>query len=228
MTIKFMCAVFLFIVSSCANAVIVDGKFNAQIFFDESDEGIWSKNLLGSEVTGQFWYDTELAPAPNLELLPAFDYDGFTNTWVNFTYLIDGKTIDISKLVGGYSGIQASEFVILNPENNFFRVDEGIIEGDILGDYTYRGASLWVYESDDMIKDGNLEQNFSWINDGSDANLAELYMSRRSNGQLYESHLSMHVLDFTIATREADVPEPSSLSLIVLGLLALVFRRRAS
>jgi hypothetical protein len=100
MYIKVFCAAIFFAISTCANAIIVDGNFNAWIYSDGSDEGFWSKNLRGSKVTGQFWYDTELAPAGYLYPSHTTSYSSATNSWLHLTYLIDGKTISITESVG--------------------------------------------------------------------------------------------------------------------------------
>ncbi len=78
-------AIFLFVSSTCANAVIVDGNFSALVYYDGSDEGVWSRDLSGVEVTGKFWYDTALAPVADASYPYSTYYRSETNSWLNLT-----------------------------------------------------------------------------------------------------------------------------------------------
>ncbi|MES2674471.1 MAG: PEP-CTERM sorting domain-containing protein [Pseudomonadota bacterium] len=231
MFIKLFCVIFLFITSTCVNAVIIDGNFSARVYYDGSDEGIWSKNLRDSEVTGTFWYDTALAPAPDPRNPNYTSYLSDTNSWVNIIYFIDGKTIDISKSVGSKS--ESTESVNINADTDEFEVYDKITLGDPLGDYELTIGSLWAYKTADIIhdadiiQDNGLEQNFSWASDDSYIGTALFVRNGVKNGQAYVSELEMALTDISVMPREVSVPEPSTFLLLVIGLGVLVFRRRA-
>ncbi|MES2822813.1 MAG: PEP-CTERM sorting domain-containing protein [Pseudomonadota bacterium] len=228
MTIKLFCAIFLFITSTCVNAVIVDGKFSAVIYYDGSDEGVWSRSLSGSEVTAQFWYDTALAPAPDPNYPHATSYRSETNSWLNLIYFIDGKTIDISQSVGSnFDPFNTVEGVHINAETDYFGVHKEGLAGDILGDYVHTSGSVNIFDTADIIKHNELEQNFSWVSDDSYDDTASFIMTGRSNGQQYTTLLEMYLTELTVATREVSVPAPSPFPLLLIGLAVLVFRRRA-
>lgn len=232
MYIKVFCAAIFFAISTCANAIIVDGNFNAWIYSDGSDEGFWSKNLRGSKVTGQFWYDTELAPAGYLYPSHTTSYSSATNSWLHLTYLIDGKTISITESVGSNTNItQTAESVYINASTNFFSIYDEVVERNDLGDFVERVGYFWFTASSDIILHDNLEQSFSWVADGSDLyhNNVELIIYGRSNGQEFAALLSMYLTNVTLAPRsEVIVPAPSSFPLLMMSLLLLVLCRRTS
>ena len=227
--IKFFSAIFLFIASTCVNAVIVEGNFKAWVGSDESDEGVWSKNLWGSKVTGAFWYDTELAPAPFISSSypSSTSYRSQTNSWLNLVFSIDGKTIDISNSAGNNLNLDNTiEGVNIETKYDGFGIQDQVMEGDFYGDFTYVSGDIWM--SNGVALDHNsLEQKFTWTEEMC---CTEVFfvMHGRNNGVDYRSNLEMVLTDFNIMTRaEATVPEPSSFSLILLGIFALAFRRRA-
>jgi hypothetical protein len=206
--IKFFSAMLLFVLSTLANALIIDGIFTAQVMFDHSDEGVWSRYLQGNEVTGTFWFDTELAPTPLIGT-EVKQYGSETNSWSNLMVFIDGKSIDMSMPDEHDQKFdQVSEALLLNLDKNEFRLSKNVTTRDSDNVYLTRGASLWFYPSDDYIE---LYFNVSGI---------------ITEEQRYTSHLEMVITDYAISPREVSVPEPSSFYLLFLGLLALAYRRR--
>ncbi|MES2826406.1 MAG: PEP-CTERM sorting domain-containing protein [Pseudomonadota bacterium] len=212
MAIKFAFALFLFIVSTCVNAVIIDGSFNAQVVFDQSDEGMWSRDLRGSEVTGKFWYDTELGPTPESGFPHnpyLYNYESETNPWINLILFIDGKTIDMSKLAGlGQDVYSMAEHLLIDTNTNEFRIYKGITTRDSGGGFHTTSASTWIYSPDDYS-----ELYF------------DIYGSINEDNR-YASHLEMAITDYSISTREVSVPEPSSLALILISLLVFVLAHK--
>ncbi|MES2674469.1 MAG: hypothetical protein V4660_09520 [Pseudomonadota bacterium] len=228
--IKLFCALFFFITSTCAHAIIVEGKFTAWITNDRSSEGIWSKNLSDSEITGQFWYDDSVfVPDPDSEQHPQGSfYVSYTNSWLNLIYFIDGKTIDISNSVASSDLYQSREYVSVNANHNHFSIQDTVVAGNpSVGDHVLNSGYFSIESPTDIIQHNGLEQNFSWVDDGSKDDYAQFWMRSRSNGQQYEAILDMYLTELTVATREASVPAPSPLPLLLIGVAALACRRRA-
>jgi hypothetical protein len=209
--IKLCSAIFLIILSTYVNAVIIEGNFTGRIAFEQSDEGVWSKDLWGSEMTGKFWFDTNFGPVPesgsphNLDLN---NYESATNSWINFILFIDGKTIDISTAVALTSDFDPkAESLLIDTKDNSFRIYKNVTTSDSQGEMLTTGIGFWFDPADDYN-----ELFFS--------------MNRIANGeQQYISYMEMSIPNNSISVRSLSVPEPSSFSLIFLGLLALVYRR---
>jgi len=210
--IKFISAIFLFVVSTCVNAVIIDGNFTGIVAYEQSDEGVWSKDLWGSEVAGKFWFDTAFGPVPesgyphNLDLN---NYESATNSWINIILYIDGKTIDISTAVALTNDLNPkAESLLIDTKDNTFRIYKNVTTSDPQGGVLTTGIGFWFDPEDDYN-----ELFFS--------------MNRIVNGeQQYISYMEMSIPNNSISVRSLSVPEPSSFSLVFLGLLALVYRRR--
>ncbi|MES2822818.1 MAG: hypothetical protein V4732_04390 [Pseudomonadota bacterium] len=220
-------AIFLFVSSTCANAVIVDGNFSALVYYDGSDEGVWSRDLSGVEVTGKFWYNTALAPLADASYPYSTYYRSETNSWLNLTYFIDGKTIDVSRQAGNNSDFdEAVEVVDINADTNYFRIHDEVLQGDYQGDFVLTSGSLSIRDTADVITHNGLEQNFSWVGDDSYDDRASLIMFGSNKGEFFTSLLEVYLTDLTVATRAVSVPAPSPFPLLLIGLAALIFRRR--
>ncbi len=228
-TIKFLSAIFLFITSTCVNAVIIDIDYRGWVGVDYSDEGVWSKDMWQSEVTGKFWYDTELAPArapvdpdyPNY-----YSYSSATNSWLNMVMYIDGKVFDISKPEGGSAEMdEALEEINFNVESGYVRINKETLEGDLSGDYLKKEVDIRLNSIDGLILQNSLEQSFSWNEDSCCSDMYFVLWGSK-NGNTYRSTMELAITSLTATIRPASVPEPSSLSLLFLGVIALAFRRR--
>jgi len=227
--IKFFSAIFLFMASISTNAVIVDIDYRGWVGLDYSDEGIWSKDMWQSEVTGKFWYDTELAPArgPVYPDYPdSYSYRSETNSWLNMVIYIDGKVIDISKPEGVGSGIVKSlEEINLNVTGDYFGINKETVEGDLSGDYLLKLVDIRLNSITDLIQSGSLEQNFSWNEDSCCSDMYFVLIGS-TNGKEHRSTMELAITSLTATVRTADVPEPSSFSLIFLGIIAIILRGR--
>jgi len=210
--IKFFSAIFLFIASAVVNAVVIDGNFSAIVAYEDSDEGIWSKDLRDSEVIGEFWLDTNLGPAPQSDFPSSPDlnyYESETNSWINLTLFIDGKKIDISKFVGPTHDVTPqSESLSIDTQKNSFRIYKTITTSDPLGvgGILTIGVGLWFDPMDDY---NELLFSMSGI---------------VNEEQRYTSYMEMAIPDHSISIRNISVHEPSSLAIMLIGMLALAFR----
>jgi hypothetical protein len=227
MTKNIFGAIFLFIISTCANAVIIDGNFSALVYYDGSDEGVWSRDLNGVEVAGKFWYDTVMAPASDPNYPYSTMYLSQKRSWLNLTYFIDGKTIDFAKAgLNNSTPDKVLSVVNINADTDYFRVFEEVIDGDRKKDYVQTSGLLNILDTTNVIKHNRLEQSFSWVGDNSNDDKALFVMTGRSNDKQYTSVLEMYLTELTVATREVSVPAPSPFPLLLIGLAALVLRRR--
>ena len=226
---KFLGAIFLIVSSASVNAVIIDIDYRGWVGVDYSDEGVWSKDMWQSEVTGKFWYDTELAPAPIIEspINPnLYSYRSETNSWINTVINIDGKVIDISKPENGYPElVKGLEAIYVDADFDYFRMVDQTIEGDLSGDYLLKQVDIRLNSSIDLFQHNGLEQSFSWTEDSCCSDMYFVLWGSK-NGNTYRSTMELAITSLTATIRPASVPEPSSFSLIFLGMVALAFRRR--
>jgi|GEM_PF-2947287 len=230
--IKFLGATLLSIASTCANAVIIDIDYRGWVGLEYYDDELWwGKPMWQSEVTGKFWYDTELAPArppvhpdyPNL-----YSYRSETNSWINMTMYIDGKVIDISKSeIGQPESVKGVEEIYVDADTDYFRIVDQTIEGDPSGDYLFKRVDIRLNSITDLIQNDGLEQSFS-RDENSCCSDMYFIIHGRENGIAYRSTMELAITSLTATIRPASVPEPSSLSLIFVGMVALAFRRRAN
>jgi hypothetical protein len=228
--IKFLGAILLSIASTCANAVIIDIDYRGWVGLEYYDDELWwGKPMWQSEVTGKFWYDTELAPArapvhpdyPNYYL-----YSSETNSWLNMIMYIDGKVFDISKPEGGSAGMDyALERINLNVDYGTVTIKKETLEGDLSGDYLLKMVDIRMGGGPGLIQHGGLEQAFSW---NEDSCCSDMYfiIHGRENGIAFRSTMELAITSLTATIRPASVPEPSSFLLMLLGLIVLMFRRR--
>jgi hypothetical protein len=236
--------------SSVAHAVIVDGTFKGTVISvgDNGDNNnpyfvdFFSSNVVGSDFSGSFWYDTDLAPV-NTGTTGQWRFTEHTN-WLGVTFNVDGKTLNASNIpdgftqtnsleihniadVNGYTGIHD-----FNPE--YFGIREFINSAN--GDFTSdQSAGISFLDSIIPSLSGNsLIQDFTWHDEGAvyedwdDIPALALYFNANTlPGNLINAGLAARLSEITVSPRtQVSVPEPSALILIVIGVAALITRRR--
>jgi len=211
--IKFFSAMFLFIAANFANAIIIEGDFIARVAYEDSDEGIWSKDLRDSEVIGKLWFDTDYGPTPQTGFPVSPDlklYESKTNSWINLILVVDGKTIDLSMAAGTTEDLAPQwESLAIGSTADGFRIYKTVTTRDISGETQTASVGLWFGSTDDYN---------------------ELFFSFEkiiNEEERYRSYMEMSIPHDSISIRTVPVPEPSSLSIMLIGLCALAFRYRS-
>jgi len=208
--VRFFSAIFIFIASTFANAVMVEGDFTARVAYEDSDKGMWSKDLRDSQVTGKFWFDTDYGPTPQTGFPnnpSAILYESETNSWINLILFIDGKTIDLSPTAGPTHGLSPQyESLNIGPTIDGFRIYKTVTTRDTSGEIQTAGVGLWFGITDDY---NELFFSFDKI---------------INEEERYRSYMELEIPGDSISVRNVSVPEPSSLSMMLIGLCLLMFR----
>ena len=237
----------LFSASLCAptvsHAVIIEGSFSGtvvevgQSYDEDSTFTYWNGDITGQSISGTFWYDTAL-PKNTLSgtSTASASYTAEQKNWIGMIFNIDGKTFDVSNLnpqelppyyVQDYLTIRHSEPTSTDDEPQLTIYDS--IERDLGfgGGVSLQGKITLGNAASTILNGINLEQEFSWINQGAtDTGVAE-FMYHNSVGGLYANTwvtMSLSEVHTKISDR-ISVPEPSSLGLLALGLLVLGWRK---
>jgi hypothetical protein len=210
--IKIFSAISIFIASSFANALIVEGDFTARVAYEDSDVGLWSKDLRDSKVTGKFWFDTDYGPTPQTGFPnnpSAILYESETNSWINLILFIDGKTIDLSTAAGPTHNLTPQfESLAIGPTIDAFRIYKTVTTRDPSGGIQTAGVGLWFSSTDDYN---------------------ELFFSLNkiiNEEEQFRSYMELEIPGDSISVRKVSVPEPSSLVMMLIGMCALAFRYR--
>lgn len=228
MQLKKWLVVILLLTPALANAVIIEGNFSGWVFADESDEGVWSKNMRGEEISGHLRYDTDLAPAadPNYPYTSRYASSG-TNSWLSLTYFIDGKTWDISSMVQNNYDPTTGELLDIDAETDLFSLLDHVMSLDPQGDYKEYRADVGFRGPADHIQTEDLVQEFSWNHGDSYAGMGTIWLRERHGGVETFAYLEMYLTEMTVAVAKGTpVPAPSAISLLFIGLIALGFNRK--
>jgi hypothetical protein len=230
----------LFLLTSAANAVIIEGNLKAKItsVSDISGEqSAFGNPALDTEISATFWYDTALLKGgPVFDDLPNIASYGGTNNAIVVNYTIGNKIFSLADIPTG-STIHSQRDVIdiqYNDERYWWDIlDMFVIEESLyaVGDDSVAGnrnehrreGRITLWPNTEHV---NLEQQFSLL-PGDDyfsfGSLGLLSKGYRNGISFYES-LDAEITEFTMKPRSARVTEPSGFFLASLGFLLLGWR----
>jgi hypothetical protein len=223
-----ICLAFSLIIPTFSSAAIIDGYFKGRMNTFQSNDPIWSENLRGEKISGYFWYDTALAPAASPGYPFATDYSSFTNSWLNLTFYIGGKTMDISKEPPNVNFTDVSESLQIKDGNeDSFIISDTVATGDVRADFRITSTSLKIVSRRNLFNTDSLLQNFIWKGDGTRSSTAHIEELSRRDGVTYFSRFGMYISEVDVSVRkQASVPEPSTIMLLGIGLLGLIINYR--
>ncbi len=234
-------------ISTFSYAVVIEGTFGGRVSeaqdgndFDSSYVDIWNGNIVGKSITGSFWYDTNLAPGNTANPNTPNEAIYFSRTnWLGVSFNIDGKTFDISN--DNSAALPPSYIVDVVTINNHVPASNGDSqENFMVSDSVERGLEGGNYEvregmvafSDgilDVLNGTGLVQEFDWNNHDEWPFAGSGYFNFTSsiNGQLAFANASINISEVHAQIRnQVVVPEPSTLILMGIGLLGLIWRRK--
>ncbi len=224
MKLKNYCIASLFIGTLlCANAstaTIIDGYFKGVIYLDESDPAIWNSAPSAHTITGQFSYDTLLAPDAR---------DGYpgsytsTNHWLDLFVDIGGRRIDglIESRndipIQRYEGVEISDYL-----GGTFSVGVFSFNEDDWDNYVDSYIGITIVGIPELLHSGSLIQNFSWKRKDTYPATAVLHELGERNGVQYSTHQEIYINKLTLKSRNsASVPESSAFIMLLTGLIGL-------
>lgn len=250
MTLKYLlhtlCLLSLINLPVSVSAAIIEGTFSGVITEaqdgNDHDNGlrdIWSGDITGQAVTGNFWYDLSLAPAntghPNM---PNKAIYFSRSNWVGMSFNINGKVYNVSYDNPGGLPVTAIVDVVTMDDNvpisdSENRDSVGIYDETLFGDealeYELRTGFLAFSETvADVLNGVDLKQQFDWDNraGSSIGGTGVFEVQGFLDGQYGYGRATMDIFEIHAALRNGSaVPEPSSLILLALSFGALLFRR---
>lgn len=238
-----------FAVPLSAQAIIIDGTFKGKVL-SVSDNGdnnnpyyvdFFSSNLEGTDFSGSFWYDTDLAPA-NMGTTGQWRYSENTD-WFGVTFFVDGKTLNPEDIPDGSTQASTLELHTISDPMGYTGIRDFTTEHFGLREFVAATKEGYISEQsagisflDSIIPslDGNsLLQDFTWYDTGEtyenwdDIPGLALYFNYNSDpDQLINAGLAARLSEITVKPRQLNAPEPSSLVLWLLCGIGLILRYR--
>ncbi len=234
-------------ISLSAYSVIIDGTFKGYVInaWDNGDASpffndFFSSDVVGKDFKGSFSYDTELAPVNT-------GTDGQwraseTNKWLGLTFKVDGKTLDISNIPANFTATNSWEALnVGDPSSStglhdftqeYFglRDENHAVYGDLtshqIGGISFLEATLPVLNGTELTQDFKWKDTGEFYAEWDDIpGLATYNIDSTLNDKQTEAGLAARITKLTVSARkEANVPEPSSFLLLMLGILSLALR----
>lgn len=207
--------------SSSVNAAIIEGNFTGLIYGSEAI-GYADGYANSDQITGSFWYDTELVGGSG------------QSTHISYSFLGNSFDMELDQSNSHRDDVtatdQSRDHFAVTEASSYRNPDGGL--GDSI-DYL---ASLWVYDyASELLSDESLIQSFSWSEDllgtcGAEklSETCGYFFANKfdaKNGGMIQS-TQAYLTSLDIRVRTASVPEPGSISLMLLGLLGLGAARK--
>lgn len=226
------------LLSPGAVAAIIEGNFRGTLKSINTAEdyvhveGYWENETIGSEVSGSFWYDTDVLPNNFPPEYARYYYDDFSN-WLGTSVSIGGKTYTLSDVASGQSdSFHYDETWLGNFDSSMTGTDFWLLDIVGLDKRGFRTKMMDFYfsftSSEFTLFNGwDLIDNFDWYDVGDPRTTAYFNFSLEINDDMKRSltWADVDIDEFHLKVRNsATVPEPSSAALFFLGMVALLFR----
>jgi hypothetical protein len=233
-----------------AQAIIIDGTFKGKIFHTNEYGGnnnpdyvnFSNSSLIGSDFSGSFWYDIDLAPT-NWGTTGQSRSSEYTN-WFELTFYVDGKTLSADNPPNGLTVFATSELHIIAEPTAYTGLRNYAEEHFGLSELTAANGGSFIHHQSTGISfldsiipslSGNgLIQNFTWYDAGGGNSWEDIpglahYAFRDDdldNNTLRYASFSGRISEITVKPRQIVVTEPSDLLLLGLGVFTILIRRR--
>lgn len=234
-----------------AQAIIIDGTFKGKIIYSSEYGGnnnpdyanFSNSNLAGSDFSGSFWYDIDLAPT-NWGTIGQSRSSENTN-WFEISFNVDGKTLSADNPTAGLSVFATSELHLIAEPTAFTGLRIYAAEYFGLSELTAANGGSFIHNQSAGISfldsivpslSGNgLIQNFTWYDSGGGTDWEDIpglaYYAFRDddvvdNNVLKSASFIGRISEMTVRPRQISVPEPSALLLLGLGVMTLLIRNR--
>lgn len=208
-------------------SVIVEGNFKAIVtnyYHYEGEHSDFGTPAVGTEILGSFSYTVNNNLTGPVEEPNMTSYSEGPD-WINFAFTVGGVDFSVAPnpSVSTSSGITVQK---TTPDSwwdfyDMFWMQESYQTGTFSSpSYVERLADILIWGG---VDDLGAIQDFSFTNSEVDATLY-LVSGGIFNGDRYYSSVDANIVEFTIASRTVDVPEPSGLLLSSLAFLLMGWR----
>lgn len=234
----------LLAVTMHAHAVIIEGNFNGVVrtftngVEDINVAGYWNNVAEGSPVSGSFWYDTDKAPQNSSDFTTSSMYQSYTDEWMKSEFTIDGTSYPISNFIplDGYTikseGVWLFNFepAVDNSTRERFYLFDNISSGGSAGGYKAIGLMVEISSELQPLLNGlGVLQTFDWFDLGDPTSYGQAYVQigAITDNERRDATAWVDISEFHLRIKNiANVPEPSSLLLFGVAVLALATRRK--
>lgn len=239
-TFRLLTTLLLFILSLNTSAMIIEGEFNGKVkHFRETDLAniapIGGEDLTGLSISGYFSYDTDKAPGNSASYDHWGTYESATNEWINLTFVIAGKTIDISEQTMPPTIINADERIEVknfdpyknDPGLDAFTLWDSTSHAGADGSYLSKTGSVEFFSYGfPILDDINIAQQFSWVSGNpNQIGQASLRFHGEVNNIASETYIFMELSDLRLQIKPGTlVPESAAWLLLIAGLAILFVR----
>ncbi|WP_039917843.1 hypothetical protein [Cellvibrio mixtus] len=232
-----------FLIALNAQAIIIEGGFRGTItsFLDGDEDkydGYFDEDLLGTEVSGSFWYDVDKAPGSIRGTPTNQSYESYTNNWLTLVVNINGKVLSPSVeikepfwpslLIEGVNYTNDDIGDGSNIEAIYLYEQNIYVYGDT-PDYTTMGISLGIMNWGKHLLSGlGLVQELQWEAGPDTYGYVSIGMQDEHEiGRSKASAIDITLEEFFIRKRSvANVPESPSIYLLLIGALSLLYKRK--
>lgn len=213
-----------FVAHPSSALVIVEGSFTALVsdyYHYTGEHSDFGTPTAGTEISGSFSY------AVTINLTGPYEEPNMTSysegpDWIKFNFNVGGIDFAVapSPAIATSSDLTVQK---ATPDSwwdfyDMFWMRESLSRSSPV--YVNRGAEILIWGG---VDDLGAIQDFSFSNYDVEATLS-LWSGGIHNGNRYDSSVDATIVDFKIASRTVDVPEPSGLLLSALAFLFVGWR----
>ncbi len=239
--LKFLLIPFSFIALN-TQAVIIEGGFRGTITsfidgYEDEYDGYFDKDLLGTEVSGTFWYDVDKAPGSIRGSSTSQSYESYTNNWLTLVVNINGKVLSPSVKIEEpfwpsllIEGVNYTSDDIGDGSNTeaIYLYEQNIYVYGDTPDYKAMHISLGIMNWGEHLLNGlGLVQELEWEAGPDTFGYVSIGMQDEYEiGRSKASAIDITLEEFFMRKRAVtNVPEIPSIYLLLIGAFSLLYKR---